>query len=392
MSVIAGERDITFERALELAREHAVRLGSEPVELRLAEGRTLAEDVHVLADHPPFTNSAMDGFAVRAADTPGLLRVVGESAAGEPWTGHLGPGQALRISTGAALPDGADAVVQREVVDDEGLQAQVPQARPGQFVRGRGEDARAGDMLLSSGHRLAAHQLGAVAGAGHPFVSCVRRPRVAVLVSGGEVVPVGAPLLQGQVWDINGTAVPALAAAAGAEVVLCSYVPDDHAATRDALAEALASADVVFSTGGASVGDHDHLRPALADLGVREVFWGVEIRPGHPLWLGRGEDAVVMALPGNPVSAVVCFSVFGRPLLGCADRWSAAPLAVAYRSPTPRTDLIRCELTADGLVPAARQASHDITSLAAATHIAAVPAGAGEVAAGEALPAVALTG
>ncbi|MCC6831238.1 MAG: molybdopterin molybdotransferase MoeA [Thermoleophilia bacterium] len=390
MSVIPGERDITFERALELAREHAVRLGSEPVELRLAEGRTLAEDVHVLADHPPFTNAAMDGFAVRAGDTPGLLRVVGESAAGEPWTGRLAAGQALRISTGAAVPDGADAVVRREVADDEGLQVQVPAARAGESVRGRGEDARAGDLLLRSGDRLAAHQLGAIAGAGHPFVSCLRRPRVAVLVSGGEVVPVGAPLAPGQVWDVNGTAIPALVAAAGAEVVLCTYVPDDHAATRDALAEALGAADVVLSTGGASVGDHDHLRPALADLGVREVFWGVEIRPGHPLWLGRGEEAVMMALPGNPVSAVVCFSVFGRALLGCADRWAPAPLAVAYRSPTPRTDLIRCAMTADGLVPAALQASHNITSLAVATHIAAVPAGAGEVAAGRSLPAVAL--
>lgn len=392
MSVIPGERDIPFERALELAREHAVRLGSEPVELRLAEGRRLAEDLHVLADHPPFTNSAMDGFAVRAADTPGTLRVVGESAAGEPWAGALGPGQALRISTGAAVPDGADAVVRREVADDEGLQVLVPEARPGQFVRVRGEDARAGDPLLPSGHLLAAHQLGAVAGAGHPFVSCVRRPRVAVLVSGGEVAPVGAPLAPGQVWDINGTVVPALAAAAGAEVVLCAHVPDDHAATRGALAEALAVADVVFSTGGASVGDHDHLRPALGDLGVREVFWGVGIRPGHPLWLGRGEESLVMALPGNPVSAVVCFSVFGRPLLGCDDRWAPAPLAVPYRSPTPRTDLIRCTMTAEGLLPASRQASHDITSLAVATHIAAVPAGAGAVAAGEALPAVALTG
>jgi len=389
---VTGERGIGFQRALDLARSQAVRPGDEPVELRLAAGRVLAEDVRVLADHPPFTNSAMDGFAVRAADTPGALVVVGESAAGAPWPGELGQGQALRISTGAAVPDGADAIVQREAAVDEGLRVTVPQALPGRFVRHRGEDARAGDPLLSRGARLGSHQLAAIAGAGHPFVSCVRRPRVAVLVSGGEVVPVGAPLAPGQVWDINGTVIPAMAVAAGAEVVLCDFVPDDHAATRAALAGALAVADVVFSTGGASVGDHDHLRPALAELGVEEVLWGVEIRPGHPLWLGRGGEVRVMALPGNPVSAVVCFHVFGRTLLGCDDAWTTLPLAVPYRSPTPRTDLIRCTLTADGLVPAARQASHDITSLAHATHIAAVPAGSGEIGAGDALPAVALAG
>ncbi len=389
---MTGERDISFGRALELVREHAVDLPGEPVELRLASGRELAEDLCVLSDHPPFTNSAMDGWAVRAEDTPGELVVVGESAAGVPWDGMLLAGQSVRISTGAALPRGADAVVPVERAVDAGLRVTVPQAAAGAFVRLRGEDAGAGDLLIARGERLSAHQLAAIAGAGHPFVACRRRPRVAVLISGGEVVPVGSPLGPGQVWDVNGTAIPAMAADAGADVVMADHVPDDRGATLAALREALGVADVVVTTGGVSVGVHDHLRPALAELGVAEVFWGVGIRPGHPLWLGGGEHARVLALPGNPVSAAVCFAVFGRPLLGWDDRWVPMHLAAPYRSPTPRTDLIRCALTADGLVPAARQASHDLTSLAHATHIAAVPESAGTLGAGEAVPAMRLAG
>jgi molybdopterin molybdotransferase len=390
---VGGERDITFERALALVREAAVDTGREHVPVAGAAGRRLAAEVRALADHPPFTNSAMDGFAVRAADTPGALRVHGESAAGRPWDGTVAAGTAARISTGAPLPDGADAVVPRERVEDLGDRVRVPVAvAPGAAVRRRGEDTAADDTVLPAGIRLAAHHLAAAAGAGHAALECVVRPRVALLVSGREVVPVGAPLGPGQVWDVNGSVLPALVRDAGAEVVHAGSVPDDAAATVGALADALDAADVVITTGGVSVGDHDHLRPALARLGVREDLWGVAIRPGHPLWLGRRGAQRVLALPGNPVSAVVCALVFGRPLLGCADVWSPLPLAVDYASPTPRTDLIRCTLTAAGLVPARRQASHDVTSLSAATHIAAVPAGGGVVPAGEAVPALPLPG
>jgi molybdopterin molybdotransferase len=387
-----GRRDIDLARALALVHEHRVSAAVESVPVVRAAGRVLGGDVTMRGDHPPFDNSAMDGWAVRAADTPGTLARVGESSAGSPWDGTVGPGQAVVISTGAEIPSGADAVVPRERVAVDGDSVTVPPAEPGAFVRRRASDARTGDVLLPAGTRVAPHHVAALAAAGWAEVPAAASPRVALLISGDEIVPVGAPLRPGQVWDVNGQVLPALIAAAGAAVVGSGAVPDDAAATEAALAAALGSADLVVTSGGVSVGDHDHLRPALARLGVEEVFWGVEIRPGHPLYLGRRGDVRVLCLPGNPVSAVVCFTMFGRPLLGCADVWHDLPLGTGYRPGTARTDLIRCSLRDGALHPAARQASHNVTSLADATHIAAIPAGVGEVPAGTPVPALTLPG
>lgn len=386
------ERDITFERALALVRAWALRQPPEMVPVREAVGRLLAEDVPMRSDHPAFDNSAMDGVAVRSHDTPGRLTVRGESRAGAPARERLGAGEAARISTGAEIPEGADAVVPRERVDDEGHAVTVPEVAPGANVRRRGETARAGDVLLRTGTRVAAHHLGAIASAGHAAVVCRRRARAAVLVTGDEIVPVGEPLAAGEVWDVNGVALPPLLHAAGAEVVDVRGVADDRVATVAALERALEEADLVVTSGGVSVGDHDHVRPALEGLGVEEVFWGVGIRPGHPLYLGAREATRVLAVPGNPVAATVCLLVFGRPLLGCADVWTEVPLAAAYRPGTRRTDLIRCRVDAEGLHlhPARRQASHDVTSLAEATHIAAIPAGTEEWPAGRPVPAMPL--
>jgi len=388
--VTPPEHDVTFARALELVRREAWRGGAEAVPLAAAGGRVLAAAVHMRADHPAFSNSAMDGWAVRAADGAGTRRVVGESAAGRPWEGGLGAGEAVRISTGAAVPRGADAVVPLERATEGEGAVEVPATAPGAFVRRRGETARAGDLLLGPGTRLLPHHVAPLAAAGHGEVSCRRRPRVALVVSGDELVPAGEPLAPGEVWDVNGVALPVLLAAAGAEVVAQEVVPDEAVDTADALERALDVADVVVTSGGVSVGVHDHLRPALAGLGVEEVFRGAAIRPGHPLYLGRRDDVRVLGLPGNPVSAVVCLIVFGRPLLGCADAWGERPLADPYRPGTARTDLIRCREDRDGLHPCARQASHDVTALAEATHIAAVPAGVGELPAGSPVPVLAL--
>lgn len=387
-----GERDIDLARALALCRAWAVPRASETVPIARAAGRVLAADVRMAGDHPPFDNSAMDGWAVRSADTPGTLRVVGESTAGGPWSGAVGPGEAVAISTGAMVPPGADAVVPRERAAVEGDRVTVPSAPAGQFVRRRGEDAPAGTLLMPAGRVVAPHHVAALAAAGLAEVTVLAPARAVLVVSGDELVVPGGPLGPGQVWDVNGVALPAVLAEAGAELVAHGTVGDDAAATEGTLAAALDAAELVVTSGGVSVGDHDHVRPALARLGVEEVFWGVEIRPGHPLYLGRRGDVRVLGLPGNPVSAVVCLSVFGRPLLGMDDPWAEIPLAEAYRPGTRRTDLIRCTLTPRGLVPAARQASHDVTSLVAATHIAAVPAGGAEVAAGEPLMAVPLAG
>jgi len=392
-AVVSGERNIGFGRAREIVAEHVITTEPEGVVLAEAVGRRLANAVTARADHPSFTNSSMDGWAVSAGATPGRLAVVGESAAGIPFDGPLEPGTAIAISTGAPLPDGADAVVPHEQATQVGAILEISvRVRPGAYVRRQGDDLRTGDLVLPAGLRIAAHHLAAAAGAGRPELECARRPRVALLVSGYELIPVGQHLKPGEVWDIASAVMPALIRDAGSEVVLVRTVDDDRAATEQALSLALGAADLIITTGGISVGDHDHLRPALVGLGVEELFWGVRIRPGHPAWFGRLGPARVLGLPGNPVASVVCFWVFGRAVLGCADPWTTLPLAEDYTSPTTRADLIRCTEVADGLIPATHQASHHVTSLAAATHIAVVPEGGGEMQKGDHLAAVPLSG
>jgi len=372
-------------------RARAVDPPSEAVALDSLAGRVLAEHVRARTDHPAFTNSAMDGFAVRADDVASgaTVRLVGESRAGVPFAGTVGPGEAVRISTGAEVPEGADAILRKEDADDRGdaVAATVPPS-PGTSLRRRGEDVREGQVLLAAGHRVAPHEVGVVAAAGHARVSCLRRPRVVVVGSGDELVQPGERPGPGQVFDSNRHGIAAQARAAGADVVRLALVPDDLAATEAALREALDGddPDVLVTIGGVSVGRHDHLRPALEACGVRQVFFGVAIRPGHPLWLGERGEQRVLGLPGNPVSSAVCFHAFGRELLGVPDDWDARlPLASAYRKDTPRTELVRCREMDGALHPLPRQGSHAITSLASATHLAVIPADRDEVPAGELL-------
>jgi molybdopterin molybdotransferase len=378
----------------------AIDAGREPVGLDALAGRVLAEPVTARSDHPSFTNSAMDGYGVRAADAAGGApqRLVGESRAGTPFAGAVGPGEAVRISTGAEVPEGVDAILRREDAEERGdaVVARVAPP-PGAFVRRRGEDVAGGDVLLPAGHLVAAHEVAVVAAAGRDAVLCRRRPRVAVLGSGDEVRPAGSALAPGQVYDANRPGIAAQARAAGAEVIAMALIPDDRAATVAALRAALdppagEPPHLLVTIGGVSVGRHDHLRPALEEIGVSEVLFGVQIRPGHPLWLGALGGQLVLGLPGNPVSAAVCFHAFGRPLLGRDDDWSAErPLGVAYRKDTPRTELVRCAEREGALVPLPRQGSHAVTSLAGATHLAVVPAERSEVAAGERLRACPLS-
>lgn len=388
----APRRNLTFEEALAQVRAHAIVTGAEFVPVALAVGRSLAEDVRSLVDHPTFTNSAMDGYAVRAADTPGSLAVVGESRAGTPWGGRVEAGQAAVISTGAELPEGADAVLRREdAAESDGHVSAALALASGRFLRRRGEDMAAGDLLLAEGAVVAAHEVAAVAAAGHAELPCRRRPRVAVLGSGDELVAPGRPLGPGQVYDANRVGLAAQAAAAGAEVVACELVGDDRDATTATVARLLAGGgaegappDLLVTIGGVSVGRHDHLRPALEAAGVDQVFFGVQIRPGHPLWLGRRGEQRVLGLPGNPVSAAVCFHVFGRPLLGRDEPWDrSAPLAEAYVKDTPRAEFIRCARDGDALRPLPRQGSHAVTSLAGAAALAWIPAERERMAAGE---------
>ena len=377
---------LSFEEALARLAPHVIETPAEPVPVARAAGRVLAEPATAVTAVPPFTNSAMDGWAVRSADADAERRRVGESRAGTPWRGELGVGEAIEISTGAVLPTGADAVVPVERTARDGDRVRV-EGSPGagDHVRVAGEDIATGEELLPAGHRIAPAELATLAGAGVARLICRAHPRVALLSSGDEVRPAGEALAPGQVHDGNRPALGAQIAAAGGELVANDVVGDDRAATERAVRRLLDEVDLLVTTGGVSVGPHDHLRPAFVAAGVEKVFWGVRVRPGSPLWFGARSDALVLGLPGNTVSAIVGMHVFGRVLLGADDGWERhAPLAVDYPRATPRAELIRCRLGADGLIPLPRQASHAVSSLVADA-LAWVPEGGGDFAAGDAL-------
>ena len=285
--------------------------------LRAALGHVLAADVATRVDQPPFDNSAMDGYAVRAADVaevPVELDVVATSSAGHPSGVRLGPGQAARILTGAVMVDGADTVVPVEHTDRGTERVRVLQApRPGAHVRRMGEGHRRGDVVLPAGTLLHPGHLGVAAGAGVEHLSVVRQPRVALLSTGDELVPVGATPGPGQLHESNSVVLEALLHRAGAEVSV-EHGADDAEQLRAAFARLAAAHDVVLSTGGVSMGaEFDAVRVAVADASVRVV--ALDIRPAKPLAFGRIGDALFVGLPGNPVSAVVSFELFVRPAL-----------------------------------------------------------------------------
>jgi molybdopterin molybdotransferase len=363
-----------------------------PVNLGVADalGLFLAEDVAAAHDVPAFANSAMDGFATRGGRAGQALRVVGESRAGTPFDGTLQDGEAARISTGAALPDGADGVLQLERVRVEGdtvvLEEDVP---AGRNVRDAGSDLKGGTRVLTAGTRIGPAELGVAIGAGRMQLLVRPRPRLAVVTTGDELVPPGTPLAPGQIHDSNGPTLSALGARAGAEVVGHGHAVDDPEATRAVIAEALDAADVVVLAGGVSVGPHDHVKPALDALGVREILWRVALKPGKPTWLGERDGKLVLGLPGNPVSAYVTFLLFARPALAALQGADAsvprteATLAAAIPRNPDRDELVRVRRRDDGAVePTGPQGSHVLSSLLGADALAIVPRGEGELPAG----------
>jgi molybdopterin molybdotransferase len=385
----ARVRDATLQRAIELAREHAVRTEPEEVPVAAAAGRRLAAAVAARADLPSEDASAMDGYAVRAGDAPGLLAVAGESAAGAPLDGAIGPGEAARISTGARLPDGADAVVRREDAAEEDGRVRVPAVAAGAHVRRRAEVIARGEVLLPAGAWVGAHEVVALGAAGHASVPCRRRPRVALLATGAELIPLGAPPRAGAVWDSSRVGLAAQAAAAGGRPVASLTVGDDADETLLALEALLDEGDdrpeLLVTAGGVGGGRHDHVRAALGRLGVGELMRGVMADPCRPVWLGRRDDQVVLGLPGNPVSAAIGFQVVGRELLGRREEWRRrAPLGRDVPSHGDRADLPRCVIGRDGrLAPMPMQGSHAITSLSGADALAWIPAREGGLREGE---------
>ncbi len=390
---------VAVEEARRLVLAAVRPLPAEWVPLHRALGRVLAEDVASPVDVPPFDNSAMDGFALPAG-AEGDLPVAGESRAGRPAHGPLEPGTAMRISTGAALPAGAAAVVPVERTESADGRVRVPAMPDGANVRRAGEDVRAGQTVLRAGTPLGPAALGVAAGAGRAEVSCARRPRLAILATGDELQEPGERLGPGRIWSSNPPALAALATGAGAEVVAVEGVRDDLGATRTALARALCEADVACVSGGVSVGEHDHVREAFSALGVEAAFWGVSLRPGRPTWFGTAEGpggrALAFGLPGNPVSAMVTFQLFARPALRAlqgadpdATRATAVLDQAVERNPR-REQAVRCHLrpAEDGwhAEPTGPQGSHVLTSMLGADALALIAPGDGAAGAGERVP------
>jgi molybdopterin molybdotransferase len=376
----------------------------ERIPLTDAAGRIAAEDACSAVDLPPFDRSAMDGFAVRAADTdpPRPLALAGAVAAGEVAPHALEPGTAFGITTGGALPEGADAILRVEdaAVDGDRVTPAAP-VPPGMHVRYRGEDVARGDVLAPAGTPLTPQRVTALASAGLGDVVVHRRPRVHVVATGTELLELGAPPEPGRIHESNRLTLRLLAERAGAEVVVHPVVPDDPAATRAAIAAALAG-DVLLVSGGVSVGPHDHVKPALEAAGVQEVFWRVRLKPGKPLWFGRRDATLVFGLPGNPLSGVACFLLFVGPALRrMQGERDAGPTCVPARLTTParpadgRTTLLTAKLAhgPDGMLeatPTEGQGSHLTGALGASDAFAVVPHTAGEVPAGALVDALLL--
>jgi molybdopterin molybdotransferase len=392
---------LSIEDALDHVLERAHILELESVPIAESAGRVLAEPALARVDLPPFASSAMDGFAVRAAETPGALPVVLHVAAGRPAGEPLPEGAAAAIATGGAIPEGADAVVPVELtVEQDGSVEIDSEARPGQHVRPRGGDVRSGEVVVERGVRLTAPQIGAVAAVGIAELSCARRPRVSVLATGSELRSPGATLEAGEIFDSNRVMIATVLAASGATVDLLPVVEDDEEAHRRALERAL-EADVLVTSGGVSMGPHDLVRRVEAALGVEEVFWGVAIKPGKPLSFGVRGRTLVFGLPGNPVSSLVGSVLFVQPALLALQgldeprpRYEHGQTATSLRRNGHRDEFVRARRrpadAATILEPITGQESHMIVRAASADALVHVPRGEGELAAGSSVRYLAL--
>ena len=383
----AGQR-ISIERARGLVLEHVARLDGERVALDDALGRVLAEDAVAPDDLPPFDSSGMDGFAVLAADTsdaPVALKVVDEARAGALAQAPVEHGTAVRVSTGAVMPTGADAVARQEIAGvEDGAVIVDAELSPGTDVRYAGEDIRAGETILHAGTLLGAAEIGALAAVNIARPLVARRPRVALVSTGDELVAPGPPLEPGQIRDANAPALRAAARAVGAQVVTTLNVGDERAQTVATLEAALHDADLVVTIGGVSVGPHDHVRPALEALDARQVFCRVSLKPGGQVCLYVTPGGTpAFALPGNPASALTAFHVLVVPAIhamlgrGLALHRARGVAATDLPGTIGRTSIVRChaELHDDGwhVTPNGDQRSHILTSMLGVPALALVP-------------------
>ncbi len=397
---------ISVEEAQALVRTGIEPLGHETVALSSALGRVLAVAPPSRTRHPAETVSAMDGYAVRATDVdpaPAALKVIGESAAGHPFDGEVSDGQAVRIFTGAQVPPGADTVVLQEDCDRDGDTVSVREIEPGRHIRPRGQDFNVGDAVLSAPLRLGSRHIGLLAAMDYPWVEVYRRPRVAILSTGDEIVLPGEPRGPAQIVSSNGPALAAFVHSRGGIPVHLGVVKDDRSALT-AMAEAARGCDLLVTSGGVSVGDHDLVRKALGDAGLDVTFHKIAMRPGKPLMFGHLDDTPVLGLPGNPVSALVCAMLFLGPALDRRQGLAGAPPSPSLAmlgAPLPenggRQDYMRAVLSDNGdgtqtVTPIFAQDSSMIGALANADAVIVRAPGAPAADADEAVPVLRLDG
>jgi molybdopterin molybdotransferase len=399
----AGERMIPVEEAQERVLAEVGSAGTENVVFTEALGRVLREDVRATADVPQGDNTAMDGYAVRAADIaspPVRLRVVEDLPAGTVATKRVEPGTAIRIMTGALMPEGADTVAHVEITDGGGAFVTVQQSlRAGTNVRRRGEDMHAGDVVLPAGIPIGPAEIGVLAGVQKTVVRVGRRPTVAILSTGDEIVEVDEPRPLGKVVNSNSYSLAALAREAGALPRMIGIVRDERAATVAAIESALES-DFIISSGGVSVGAYDFVKDALDALGAETKFWQVAMKPGKPVVLSRLRERLYFGLPGNPVSCMVSFILFIAPALRKAmgQRTALLPpmvvthLSASVKSRGDRRNYLRVRVVARGgelvAIPMMSQGSGVSTSMLQANGLAIVEEGVTAIEAGAPVPAV----
>ena len=352
----------------------------ETVALANAWGRVLAAPVTARLTQPPADVSAMDGYAVRAADASlgATLRVVGAAPAGHPYAGTVGAGEAVRLFTGSVVPAGADAILLQEDAVRTDDRVEVREAcTPARHVRRAGQDFSFGDVLLQPGRRLGARDIGLAAAANHPWLAVHRRPQIAILATGDEIAMPGEPIVPGGIVSSNSHAIASLVRAGGGDPVVLPVVPDDRNAIA-AVVDSLGGIDMLVTTGGASVGEHDLVQAALAERGFELNFWKVAMRPGKPLIAGRVAGTPVLGLPGNPVSALICAALFLLPSLdvlgglpAAAPRTERAVLGASVPQNDARADHLRATLAVVGsgllvATPFSRQDSGMLSLLARA--------------------------
>ncbi len=356
-------------------------LPAEQTGVAEALGRVLAENIVSRRTQPPTAVSAMDGYAVRAADVarvPVTLKVIGQAPAGSAFAGSVGAGEAVRIFTGGPVPDGADAIVMQEDTQSRDGEVTIEQPSPeGRFIRPAGLDFREGEVGLTAGRVLSARDVGLAAAMNVPWLMVRRRPRVAILATGDEIAMPGEPLGPNQIVSSNSLALSALVRVFGGAPFMLGIAPDDREALAS-MAAGATGADLLLISGGASVGDHDLVRSVLGEIGFELDFWKIAMRPGKPLIFGRIGDTPVLGLPGNPVSALVCAMIYLRPalahMLGIANAGQASPtarLAEPLEENDERQDYLRARLSGDGdggltVTPFPRQDSSMLAMLAGA--------------------------